>query len=267
VKEHRIMPGFDIGSLLNFEPARFQCERCLGLLKQTPKDFTGKTNPTCPLCKVTYIATDTFSTSQMDRYLEHMGYSVQIENIFEHCKNLATIALKVRSLEQTNESYPPEAYPPLRGLFEALNYARQFVHFTSYGISHLLIGALKLAAQRVSVRGLISGIDEQTKRELEDFKEEAPRFAVRTFAADNQWKEIPHQKLLVIDGLLAFKGSANLTLNAWRKAAQGLEILEVVSDVEEVINLHNKYFSPIWKDSATKDWEKEPTIEMYDYPW
>lgn len=261
------MPGFDIGSLLNFEPARYQCERCLGLLKKTPKEFSGKTNPMCPLCNVTYVATDNFSTSQMDRYLEHIGYAIQIENIFEHCKNLATIALKVRSLEETSEVHPPETYPPLRGLFEALNQARQFVHFTSYNISHLLIGALKLAAQRVNVRGLISGIDEPTRRELEDFKEEAPRFTVRTFTGDNQWKDMPHQKLVVIDGLLAFKGSANLTLNAWRKAAQALELLEVVSDVEEVISLNNKYFSPIWKASATQDWEKSPTIEMYDYPW
>jgi phosphatidylserine/phosphatidylglycerophosphate/cardiolipin synthase-like enzyme len=260
------MAGFDIGSLLNFEPARFQCERCLGLLKRTPTDVTAKTNPSCPLCKVTYIATDVFSTSQMDRYLEHMGYSIQIENIFEHCKNLATIALKVRNLEEEEGPFPQD-YPPLRGLLEALSQARQFVHFTSYNISHVIIGALKLAAQRVSVRGIISGINEQTKRELEDFKSEAPRFRVRTFAANNQWEEIPHQKLLVIDGLLAFKGSANLTLNAWRNAAQGLEILEVVSDVEEVISLHNKYFSPIWKVSATEDWEKQATIEMHDYPW
>ena len=78
------MPGFDIGSLLNFEPARYHCERCFGLLKKTPTHFTSKTNPMCPICELTYIATDTFSASEMDKYLEHMGCAIQIENIFEH---------------------------------------------------------------------------------------------------------------------------------------------------------------------------------------
>jgi phosphatidylserine/phosphatidylglycerophosphate/cardiolipin synthase-like enzyme len=126
----------------------------------------------------------------------------------------------------------------------------------------------RFPAQRVNVRGIVSGIDEQEqiKKELVDFKDEAPQFVVKTFAADRYQKDIPHQKLIVIDGLLAFKGSANLTLNAWRKAAQGLELVEVVSDVEEVINLHNKYFSPVWAASATEEWEKKP-IQMYNFPW
>lgn len=59
---------------------------------------------------------------------------------------------------------------------------------------------------------------------------------------------MPHQKLVVIDGLLAFKGSVNLTPTAWRKAALGYDEVEVLTDVEKVINLHNCYFSPIWAD-------------------
>jgi hypothetical protein len=52
----------------------------------------------------------------------------------------------------------------------------------------------------------------------------------------------------VIDGLMAFKGSANLTQTAWRKAARGYDEVEVLTDVEKVINLHNSYFSPVWAD-------------------
>ena len=58
--------------------------------------------------------------------------------------------------------------------------------------------------------------------------------------------ELPHQKLIVIDGLLAFKGSANLTLTAWRKAQSGYNELEAVTNMENVINLHNRCFSAIW---------------------
>jgi len=59
---------------------------------------------------------------------------------------------------------------------------------------------------------------------------------------------MPHQKLVVIDGLLAFKGAANLTLAGWRKAAQGRDVVEVVTDVDEVIDLNNRLFSPIWAE-------------------
>jgi hypothetical protein len=52
----------------------------------------------------------------------------------------------------------------------------------------------------------------------------------------------------VIDGLMTFKGSANLTQTAWRKAEKGRDEVEVVTDVEKVIKLHNRYFSPIWAD-------------------
>ncbi len=50
----------------------------------------------------------------------------------------------------------------------------------------------------------------------------------------------------MIDGLVAFKGSANLTLTGWRKAMKGLDHVEVVTNVTEVIDLHNKLCSPVW---------------------
>jgi phosphatidylserine/phosphatidylglycerophosphate/cardiolipin synthase-like enzyme len=82
---------------------------------------------------------------------------------------------------------------------------------------------------------------------LEDYKNEAPNLEIKTIcASSHKWDKLPHQKLIVIDGLLAFKGSANLTLGGWRKAQWGYDEIEVVTDVEKVINLHNRYFSPIW---------------------
>ena len=40
--------------------------------------------------------------------------------------------------------------------------------------------------------------------------------------------------------------SANLTQTSWRSAAKGMEIIEIVSNIDEIISLHNKFFSPIW---------------------
>jgi hypothetical protein len=69
---------------------------------------------------------------------------------------------------------------------------------------------------------------------------------VHVFGGGSGIRDFPHQKLVVIDGMLAFKGSPNLTTSGWRKIDKRLEMVEVVTDVEEVIALHNEYFSPIW---------------------
>lgn len=73
-----------------------------------------------------------------------------------------------------------------------------------------------------------------------------PSSFIKHFLRDGQWHEAPHQKLIVVDGLLAFKGAANLTLTGWRKAAKGLDHVEVVTKTEEIIDLHNRLFAPVW---------------------
>jgi phosphatidylserine/phosphatidylglycerophosphate/cardiolipin synthase-like enzyme len=71
---------------------------------------------------------------------------------------------------------------------------------------------------------------------------------------------MPHQKLVVIDGLFAFKGSANLTLPGWRKSARGRDLVEIVTDVDEVIALHNRFFARLWGElSAIGE-----SVPMYD---
>jgi hypothetical protein len=67
-----------------------------------------------------------------------------------------------------------------------------------------------------------------------------------TLIEDSISTPLEHLQLVVIDGLCAFKGSANLTQTAWRSAAQGMDHVEVVSNIEEVASLHNRLFSPVW---------------------
>lgn len=47
---------------------------------------------------------------------------------------------------------------------------------------------------------------------------------------------------------MTFKGNANLTQTAWRKAGISYDEVEVITNVEKVIELHNRYFSPVWAD-------------------
>lgn len=225
------MHSFDIESLLRFTPPEFLCERCFALIS------SGMSR--CPACGVLYVASDEFADH--GSYLAARGLDIRMSNLVEHSQQLALIARQSRQSLNNQTS----SYPPMRGLFEAMMNAEQFIHFTTYGISALLLGALKMAALRVDVRGVVSGIKHDTMyRELTEYNDESPRLALRIFQNEAQY--FPHQKIIVIDGLMAFKGSANLTDFGWRKAAQGREVIEVVTDVGEVIDLNNRFFSPVW---------------------
>jgi hypothetical protein len=56
----------------------------------------------------------------------------------------------------------------------------------------------------------------------------------------------PHQKLLVIDGLIAIIGSTNLSIQAWDKVDKGLEHVIVETKPAAVMKLNNTLFSPVW---------------------
>ena len=236
------MTSFDLDSLLRFTPPRYLCERCFALLSKQEIDRSGA----CPVCGVRYVPTEEFATSS--QYLAQKGLDIQFDDLMGHCQTLAHIARRTRESLASPEPY----YPPMRALFAALQSAERFVHFTTYGISALLLGALKLTAQRVDVCGVVSGVKTDTMiQELTGYTDEAPRLNVRLYANESQY--IPHQKIIVVDGLLAFKGSANMTDFGWRKAAHGREVIEPVTDVAEVVDLHNRFFSPVWSGDATHD--------------
>ena len=232
---------FDILSLLNLEQPLAQCQKCLAISPKLARNH--KRQIYCSHCGVEYIVN---SNSPVELVRTHFRkqhlYINHIDNIFEHCRQLASIAHR---LQQNTPDYPP-----MRGLLEAQNQAQRFIHFSTYGISHQFIGALKITAQRIPVRGIVSVPPNQERilPELDNYKNEAPNLEIKTVCAStHNWDELPHQKLIVIDGLLAFKGSANLTLTAWRKAQRDYDEIEVATDMEKVINLHNRYFSPIWR--------------------
>ncbi len=226
------MQPFDLDSLLNFSPPEYLCERCFALLALSPDVRVGR----CPVCGVSYVPTAEFPTC--GTYLESKQLRLRFNDPLAHGRELALIARQGRA-------NAPD-YPPMRALLAALAAAEQFVHVTTYGVSALLLGALKLAAQRVDVRGVVSGVkNDGILRELTAYPEEAPRLDARLFQQDNP--RFPHQKIIVVDGMLAFKGSANLTDFGWRKAATGGEVVEFVTDLRDVAELHNRFFSPAWR--------------------
>ncbi len=243
------MQPFDIDSLLRFAPPHALCERCCALLTSIPDALPYR----CPVCGVMYLPTDDYPTA--GHYLEARGLSMALADPVAHAQKLALLARRARaSLNgQTTD------YPPMRALLEALNTAQRCIHFTTFGISAFLLGALKLAAQRVPVRGIISGIKrDEIYRDLTTHAGDAPLMQTRLFGQDSQW--FPHQKIIIIDGLFAFKGSANMTDIGWRKAAQGREHIEVITDMREVAELNNRFFSPVWVGFDRAEQPTEPII-------
>jgi phosphatidylserine/phosphatidylglycerophosphate/cardiolipin synthase-like enzyme len=74
--------------------------------------------------------------------------------------------------------------------------------------------------------------------------------------------DAPHQKLVVVDGLVAFKGSMNLTNAGMRRADRGLDVSEVVTNFKEVTALNNKYFAPVWKKLTHPDSDQVEIDEL-----
>jgi hypothetical protein len=250
------MEGFNIQSLHSFRPARFFCEKCLALLMEAPSPQKPGQNPKCTVCSVEYGPTEAYSRHTVGGYLDSSGFGLEFNGLLDHCKELADAIT------------PPllaKEHPPLRMLLAALSRAQLFVHFSSWGITSFFVGILKLIAQKTVVRGIASSIDERILDEITDLKTEVPsgNLEVRTFLRGDWAEDPPHQKLIVIDGLLAFKGSANLTEQGWRKAGRGRDHVEPVTNVAEVILLHNKLFSPVW---ATKS-KRGTVIEMSGVPF
>lgn len=236
--------SFDIESLLNFTPPKCLCQNCLGLWMRAPRVVNQRA--VCPVCGVYYVPGGKYGRTDVLDYLADRGFGLEFSNFIEHAKDLALLA---RNLRMDAEGVI--VFPPLRVLFQTMLSAERFIHFTSIGISPLILGALKLAAQKVPVRGIVTVVSDYLTKELTEFEDEAPRLDIRLFEYKMQPESgdmIPHQKIIVIDGLIAFKGSANLTVSGWRRAADARDIVETVTDIKQVIELHNRFFSPIWAE-------------------
>ena len=85
--------SFDIDSLLRFDAAQYQCEKCAGLLKEPSfiemeKLDKGEMSPICPICHVKYIPTEHGQANQWYAFLGRYYHSIKIGNIFSHLRLL-----------------------------------------------------------------------------------------------------------------------------------------------------------------------------------
>jgi hypothetical protein len=95
------VPGFDITSILDFQPPRFICPACRGLMRYIEFDY--KVSPTsrwCPVCEVKFVA-DSEDPWELGCYeaFRAQGWVVDHKGLFTHATGARRGGPKVASRE------------------------------------------------------------------------------------------------------------------------------------------------------------------------
>lgn len=210
------------------------------LIKKETK-LTGE----CPVCEVKY------ETEKKDwkSFFRYHDSDIKIPEPLEQARSLALVVERFES-EKNNIS-------PIQLLFFMLARASSFVHFSTWNITNDMLGAFAMLATKIKVRGIIGGISSHQVELVTAFQKEIDGFELNIFG-DRTTFQGPHQKLIVFDGLIAIEGSANLTLNAWQKAADFRESLRVITEIDEVKRINNLYFS---RHFRARQWADNSVID------
>ncbi|MDM8529761.1 phospholipase D-like domain-containing protein [Anaerolineales bacterium HSG25] len=223
--------SFDISSLLFLDPPEFLCRNCFCLLgSSTIHEYDFENWFSCPECKKYH-------------YTQNDFIKITFSDLIGHSRQLASIGELMKTNLKSGQ------IPPMRILLSALRKAQGFVHLTTYGMSHVLLGVLKVVSQEIQVRGIVANAHPSLVKEIGDYTDENPGLELIPIPATNDYRnadQIPHQKLIIIDGLLAFTGSANFTSTAWRKAKTGYEHVDVMTDIGHIQDIHNRLFCKTW---------------------
>ena len=252
--------GFDIETLTNFEAPKYLCEKCYAILNEIYIMYNKEKEVyICPICDVQYDPTE--DCKSLGKYLKSKNLNISWNHPLEHADKLATLILHLKySFEQDKI-----AAAPLRYLYDLFLSSKKFIHIVSYGLSWQFMGILKIIARRVPIRCIISNASDSMIDELTSHQNESPNLNFKFFGRSEkpeEWVNSPHHKLIIIDGFVAIKGSANLTEMGWRKVTKGKELIEVEADLEQVKHLNNSLFSPTWIEGDNTN-----KIEMDDLPF
>jgi hypothetical protein len=246
----------------------FLCPRCRAILSDVRNE--PDQTFTCTVCRAQFEPDSTSSycptqpvgqrgCHEIQAYLREWWSTAEIPDVSAQQTRLARAAAMATGKDNSGT--------PLTGLFSALASAKGFVHFTSWGISQVILGGLKLLSeQNVYVAGIVSSPYSGTLEEIKKSDQELESLFLNVVGIPQERSSwAPHQKIVVIDGLLAFKGSANLSTTAWRKARKQQEFIEVVTSPAEVMRLNNIYFSRSWLQWGRNRFKTVKDINRMDH--
>ncbi len=152
---------------------------------------------------------------------------------------------------------PRPEYRPLNYLIQALNRTKHFIHIVTESIDGFFIGmlAMKYFESDIEIHVIVwhpQKMYPDLKRLMEHsvFIKGYER-GVRPFARGILVETISeaHQKLIILDGCIAFYGSANTTLDGWTRPG---ELIRFTNDLEEIQNLNHNFFSTFVLKKRTK---------------
>jgi hypothetical protein len=246
---------FDAKSLIDCHFPRIICPRCGAIGVDVPFRYVlqeHQKQSNCPVCKVKWDVSDIFTDTHIswDKFFS-LYFSLIPQDLLQQAKRLAVIAT---AYEQPEHYAPIDRLSPLQMVLWLIARSEHFIHFATWNISNDFLGALAVAATKIPVRGIIGGITANQVELVTSLQEALPRFQLKIFGDRSNW-DAPHQKLMIFDGLVAVDGSANLTLNAWNKVAEGKERIRLVTEVDEVRQLNNRYFSALFRAKKFEDSE------------
>lgn len=269
------MAQFDIQTLDAIEPPRFHCAKCLALFWEPatslnldyleevladtsidricPRCSSGHTDhshPLCPVCHVRYVPAVQNVDVQIEQFLltrhpspwkpRHINQAWSLR-FLNHCLNLGSLAMQARRRE----------VPPHKTLLRALEVAQAFVHCTSFGPFHPDIEqTLVKVAQHVPVRGIIANADSCTVEHLVHLNHQHTLLTLKPQRGPVYLGDVQYQQLFIIDGLIAFRGSANDMLFEIHDPLPRKGVLDVITESDAIFALHNRFFSPLWAQES-----------------
>lgn len=263
------MTEFDIADLASAEPISFHCLKCLALFRPSdeplflqhqlpntapvydekcPQCRAGTSrhqHPECPICGVRYLSTNVHSYGRIGRMLAaEQRYLWAARHINERlytawllqCQRLGEIAQEVRS-NLTSAHH---------AVLNALSVAQAFVHFVTVDPPvPELIGALLVVAERVPVRGVIVSAQPDERKTVIPAQWFHPRFDVQVLSVPLGSYTVTSQWTLFVDGLLMLQSRSGNT-HQIGNALPVFAISEMLTTIDEVVDMHNRSFSPLW---------------------
>lgn len=224
---------------------RYLCKKCLALAKEAKRfyKFSKKIDEPkieCPICTLMYVYTEDFSIEMFGEYLSFVGCSIEMKDAGKQAGDLGAIARDLGDAEGFGPEEPSEV------LSRAINRAQAFVHLFAHRINPAILGSLKKAALGVPVRVVLSKVDEDIAGEIDQLPGEGSMLTIKTLPPEAAGDVTPDRAIVVIDGLLAFTPAKDPPYREKKGGKGDVQDLVAITDVDRIISLHNRIFSPLW---------------------